>query len=76
MTRPTKAEINCTTGETVIIDVTDEELANMAIARAAAEARLAEEEAARAAEEAAKLSAQAKLAGLGLTPEEIAALSK
>ena len=43
---------------------------------AAAAARKAEEEAALAAAEAAKESAQAKLAALGLTADEIAALSK
>ena len=41
-----------------------------------AEARRAEEEAAKAAAEAAKESARAKLAALGLTADEIAALSK
>jgi hypothetical protein len=48
----------------------------MQVDAAAAEAQRAEEDAAKAAEAAAKASAQAKLAALGLTPEEVAALTK
>jgi hypothetical protein len=76
MTRPTRIEINCETGVESIIELTDAEIAQMEADAQAAEARRAEEEAAKAAEEAAKASAQSKLAALGLTPEEIAALSK
>ena len=76
MTRPTRIEINCETGVESIIELTDAEIAQIAADAAAAEAQRAEEEAAKAAAEAAKASAQAKLASLGLTPEEIAALSK
>jgi hypothetical protein len=76
MTRPTRIEINCETGVESIIELTDAEIAQMeADAQAAAE-RKAEEDAALAAAEAAKASAQAKLSALGLTAEEIAALSK
>ena len=76
MTRPTRLEINCETGEESIIELTDAEIAQMeADALAAEQARLARE-AEEAAAQAAKESAQAKLANLGLTPEEIAALSK
>jgi hypothetical protein len=76
MTRPTRIEINCETGVESIIELTDAEIAQLeADAQAAAE-RKAEEDAALAAAEAAKASAQAKLSALGLTAEEIAALSK
>jgi hypothetical protein len=72
--RPTRLEVNCTTGEETIIELTDEEIAAQ---KAYAEARLAEDQARLEAEEAkaiAKASAEAKLAALGLTAEEIAAL--
>ena len=73
-TRPTRLEVNCTTGEETIVELTDEEIAAQ---KAYAEARLAEDQARLEAEEAkaiAKASAEAKLAALGLTAEEIAAL--
>jgi hypothetical protein len=73
-TRPTRLEVNCTTGEETIIELTDEEIAAQ---KAYAEARLAEDQARLEAEEAkavAKASAEAKLEALGLTAEEIAAL--
>lgn len=76
MSRPTRIEINCETGEESIIELTDAEIAEMEAAAAA----FAEEQAAREAEaakvQAAKEAAQAKLAALGLTADEIAALSK
>ena len=74
MTRPTRIEINCTTGVESIIELTDEEI----VQREADAAAWAVEQTAREAEAQAKadakLSAQAKLAALGLTGEEIAAL--
>jgi hypothetical protein len=73
-TRPTRLEVNCTTGEETIIELTDEEIAAQ---KAYAEARLAEDQARLEAEEAkavSKASAEAKLEALGLTAEEIAAL--
>jgi hypothetical protein len=76
MPNPTRIEINCATGVESIIELTDAEIAQREVDAAAAEARRAEEDAAKAAEEAAKASAQAKLAALGLTPEEVAALTK
>jgi hypothetical protein len=76
MPNPTRIEINCTTGVEEIIELTDAEVAQMQVDAAATEAQRAEEDAAKAAEEAAKASAQAKLAALGLTPEEVAALTK
>jgi len=72
----TKIVVNCETGETTVVTLTSEEIAQReadAAAFAAAEVeRVAAEEAAQAAKE----SAQAKLAALGLTADEIAALSK
>jgi hypothetical protein len=71
-----KIEVNCATGEVTETLLTAEEIAQR-VADAAAFAteeaeRLAVEEAAAAA----KASGQAKLAALGLSAEEIAALSK
>jgi hypothetical protein len=76
MPNPTRIEINCETGVESIIELTDAEVAELAVQAEEAAARKAEEDAATAAAEAAKTSAQAKLAALGLTAEEIAALSK
>ena len=76
MTRPIRMEINCETGVTSIIELTDEEIAQMEVMAAEEAAAQAVREAAAAATQAAKESAQAKLAALGLTAEEIAALSK
>jgi len=76
MSRPTRIEVDCSTGIESIIELTDAEIAQMEADAAAAAIRKAEEEAKAAAEAEAKASAQAKLAALGLTAEEIAALSK
>jgi len=72
----TAIEINCETGEVTERPLTAEEIAanEAAAAQAAAEAHEAEVKAAADAE--AKANAQAKLAALGLTQEEIAALTK
>lgn len=71
-----KLVVNCATGEQSIVPLSAEELAQ----READAAAFAAEQAARQAEEEAKAqakaSAEAKLAALGLTAEEIAALSK
>lgn len=76
MSRPTKIIVDCSTGIETIIELTDAEIAQMEADAAAFAARKAEEEAAEAAAAEAKASAQAKLAALGLTADEIAALSK
>ncbi len=76
MPNPTKIVIDCSTGIEEIIELTDEEVAELAVQAAEAATRKAEEEAAEAAAAEAKASAQAKLAALGLTSDEIAALSK
>jgi hypothetical protein len=76
MTRPTRIEINCETGVESVIELTDAEIAQMETDRIAAEQEVAEQAAAEQAAADAKASAQAKLAALGLSVEEIAALSK
>ena len=70
----TAIEINCETGEVTERPLTAEEIAanEAAAAQAEADAIAAEEEA--AAKAAAKASAQAKLATLGLTADEVSAL--
>ena len=71
-----KVIVDCSTGETTIVPLTAEEISQMeADAEAAAEAQVAAEAEAQAKAEA-KASAQAKLAALGLSADEIAALSK
>ena len=71
MPNPTRIEINCETGVESIIELTDAEVAELAVQAAQAEAdRLAREEAAEALA-ALKASAKAKLiAGQPLTAEE------
>jgi hypothetical protein len=76
MSRPTRIEVDCSTGIESIIELTDAEIAQMEADAAAAATRKAEDDAKAAAEAEAKASAQAKLAALGLTADEIAALSK
>jgi hypothetical protein len=71
---PTKVIVDCSTGESVIVPLTEEELAQRETDRLASEAQ----EAIRLAEVKAKATAEAsaisKLEALGLTAEEIAAL--
>jgi hypothetical protein len=76
MSRPTRIEVDCSTGIESIIELTDAEIAQMEADAAAAVIRKAEEDAAAQAAADAKASAQAKLAALGLTADEISALSK
>jgi hypothetical protein len=72
--RPTKLIVDCTTGEQTIVELTDEEIAERAIMANQALAEQQAREAADLAKAEAKASAQAKLAALGLTEAEIAAL--
>jgi hypothetical protein len=74
MTKPTRLEINCETGEQTVIELTDAEIAQMEVDAANAEADRLAREAEAEAKAAAKAAGQAKLAALGLTAEEIAAL--
>jgi hypothetical protein len=75
MTRPTKVIINCSTGEREILELTDAEIAERELMAQQAEADHLEREAEEAAKAEAKASAESKLAALGLTAEEIAALT-
>jgi len=75
MTRPTRIEIDCSTGVESIIELTDAEIAQMEADAQAATARKAEEAAAAEALAALKTSAKAKLvAGTPLTEAEAATL--
>lgn len=76
MSRPTRIEVDCSTGIETIIELTDAEIAQMEADAAEAAARRAEQEAAEAAAAEAKASAKAKLSALGLSADEIAALTK
>jgi hypothetical protein len=76
MTKPTRIEVNCETGVETIIELTDAEIAQREVDAAAYAAAEAERTAAEAAKAAAKASAEAKLAELGLSADEIAALTK
>jgi hypothetical protein len=69
-------EIDCSTGESIERDMTEAELEAQAAMAAQAEADRAAAQAEADAVAAAKESANAKLAALGLTPEEISALVK
>lgn len=74
MARPTRLEVNCTTGEERIIELTDEEIADLEQRRLDWEAEQEQKKIEAEAKAAAKASAEVKLAALGLTAEEIAAL--
>ena len=71
-----KVIVNCETGVQEVVPLTAEEIAELEAAAAKAEQERAAAEAEAAAVAAAKQAAQAKLAALGLTAEEIAAISK
>lgn len=71
MTRPTRIEKNCTTGEEIIHELTDAEIAQLETDRAAFQAEQEAREAAATALANLKASAKAKLiAGSPLTAEE------
>jgi len=73
---PKAIEVNCETGVVTERELTAEEIAQRAADAAAFAVEQAAREAEAAAVTAAKTAGQAKLAALGLTTEEIAALSK
>jgi len=75
MTNPTVIEVDCSTGISTEREMTAEEITAMNERNAEFEARMAADTATAEAKAAAKASAEAKLATLGLTAEEIAALS-
>ena len=72
----TKVIVNCSTGVVTELPLTAEEIAQRVVDAEAFAIEQAERDAAQAAEAAAKASAQAKLSALGLTADEISALSK
>ena len=72
---PTKVIVNCTTGEESIVPLTPEEIAQLEVDALAAEERLLAWETEQKAKAEAKASALAKLAALGLTEEEAAAIA-
>jgi hypothetical protein len=72
----TKVIVNCADGTSEIVPLTEAELEQRETDRLAYEAQEAERLAAEAEQEALKASANAKLAALGLTEDEIAALTK
>lgn len=75
MTRPTRIEKNCTTGEELIIELTDEEIAQMEEIRIQAQAEIAARETEKNRIEELKVSARTKLvAGEPLTEEEAATI--
>jgi hypothetical protein len=73
-TMPTKLIVDCSTGITNEVELTAEEIAERETMAAEYATRKAAEDAAVAAKAAAKASGEAKLAALGLTADEIAAL--
>jgi hypothetical protein len=73
---PTRIEVDCTTGEVKEIPLTEAEIQQQQLDSIAAATAAQERAAAEAAVAAAKESATAKLATLGLTADEIAALTK
>ena len=75
MEKPTRTEVNCKTGQVQITELSSMEIEEMQLQRELAEAMQAEQEAEQAAILAAKESAKSKLAKLGLTEEEIKALT-
>jgi hypothetical protein len=74
MPNPTKLIVDCSTGVTTEVELTDAEVAQREADAIAYAAQKAEQDAAEAAKAAAKASGEAKLAALGLTAEEISAL--
>ena len=67
-------EFNCTTGETIVRDLTDEELAQREIDKAKFAQLKVERELAESQLQAKKAAAEAKLAVLGLTSDDLKAL--
>ena len=70
-----KVVVDCATGESTTVPLTEAELAQREIDRVAYEAQEAERKAAQQAQEDLKASANAKLLALGLTEAEVAALT-
>lgn len=73
---PMKIVVDCSTGISTEVALTAEEIAQRETDRLAYEGQEAERLAAEAEQEALRASANAKLAALGLTEEEISAIIK
>ena len=73
---PTKIIVDCSTGVVAEVPLTGEEIAQGKIDAAQAESDRAEKEAIETAKAEAKLTAHAKLSALGLTEEEISAITE
>ena len=76
MDRPTRLEVNCTTGVVEEVELTAQELAQRDQDAAAYVVQKAVDDAAKAAAETAAAAGKAKLKTLGLTDDEINALIK
>jgi hypothetical protein len=76
MANPTKLVVDCSTGITEEIELTDAEVAQMQADAETYAAQKAIEDAAKAEAEAKKVSGKAKLKALGLSDAEIEALVK
>ena len=76
MPNPTKVIVDCSTGVTTEVELTDAEVAQREADAAAYAVEQAARDAETAAKAAAKASGEAKLAALGLSADEIAALTK
>ena len=74
MTTPQKLSVNVETGENTLIDLTSKEVAEFEAGVKALQDEKAEIEAKIKSDEAAKEAAQAKLAALGLTADDLKAL--
>jgi hypothetical protein len=74
MPNPTKLIVDCSTGVSTEVELTDAEVAQREADAAAYAVEQAARDAEAAAKAAAKASGEAKLAALGLTAEEISAL--
>ena len=72
---PMKVIVDCATGESTTVPLTAEELEQREIDRLASEAQEAERKAAEEEKENLKAAANAKLTALGLTADEIAAIT-
>lgn len=73
---PTKIIVDCSTGQSTEVELTAEEIAQQEADAAAYAVKQAEQEAAEQARLVARGAAEQKLLSLGLTAEEIAALTK
>lgn len=73
--KPVRIEVDCSTGEQKIVELTAEEIAELEAARKHTEALVAQQQKEAEEKETLKAAALAKLAELGLTEEEAKALA-